>query len=123
MGGEMSKTILVVDDSCSIREVIDTALTREGYDVVCVDNGQEGLAKLDGRQIHLIISDISMPGMDGEEMVREVKKLSDYESTPICMLTTKADKERASKAQVTSLVVKPFRPPALVDTVSKLLAA
>ena len=122
----MNKTILIVDDSSSIREVVGAALRREGYDVVVAEDGRDALQKLDGRKIHLIVSDINMPNMNGIEMVREVKKLPDYKFTPICMLTTEAGQEamnEAREAGAKAWMVKPFQPPQLLDVVSRLVPA
>jgi len=120
----MSKTILIVDDSTSLRQVVGIALKGAGYEVIEAGDGVEGLAKLDGRKIHLIISDVNMPNMDGITMVTEVKKNASYKFTPIIMLTTESQdemKQKGKAAGVKAWVVKPFKPEQMLDAVSKLI--
>src|SRR6201986_2719270 len=89
----MKKRILLVDDSASVRTVAGIALRGAGYDVVEASNGQEGLTKLQGERIHLIISDVNMPVLDGIGFLKEVKKHPNYKFTPVTMLTTEARSE------------------------------
>lgn len=120
----MAKTILVVDDSASFRSVVGLALKGAGYEVIEACDGQDALAKLDGRKIHLIISDVNMPNMDGITLVSEIRKLPNYKFTPIMMLTTESQpekKEAARAAGAKAWLVKPFQPPALLDAVAKLI--
>ena len=120
----MNKTILVVDDSASIRSVLGIALKREGYDVITAEDGVDALEKLDGQKINLIISDVNMPRMDGITLVKEVKKLPSHKFTPICMLTTEAGQEMMNEGKMAGAkawLVKPFQPPQLLDVVSRLL--
>jgi len=120
----MSKTILIVDDSASLRQVVAIALKGAGYDVIEAGDGVQGLAQLDGRKIHLIISDVNMPNMDGITMVTEIKKNANYKFTPIIMLTTESQdemKQKGKEAGVKAWVVKPFKPEQMLDAVSKLI--
>lgn len=120
----MAKTILVVDDSMSFRQVVGMAIRGAGYDVLEAVDGQHGLSFLDGRKIHLIVSDVNMPVMDGITFAREAKLLPVYKFTPIVMLTTEAGpemKERGKAAGVRAWIVKPFQPTALLDAISKLI--
>ncbi|QIK36972.1 response regulator [Caldichromatium japonicum] len=120
----MAKTILVVDDSASFRSVVGLALKGAGYEVIEACDGQDALTKLDGRKIHLIISDVNMPNMDGITLVGEIRKLPNYKYTPIMMLTTESQpekKEAARAAGAKAWLVKPFQPPALLDAVAKLI--
>ena len=120
----MAKTILIVDDSASFRQVVGMALKGAGYEVVEACDGQDALTKLDGRKLNLIVSDVNMPVMDGLSFVRAAKQLPAYKVTPIIMLTTEAgeDKKAEGKAAgVRAWVVKPFQPPVLLDAVSKLV--
>lgn len=120
----MAKTILVVDDSASFRSVVGLALKGAGYEVIEACDGQDALSKLDGRKIHLIISDVNMPNMDGITLVSEIRKLPNYKFTPIMMLTTESQpekKEAARAAGAKAWLVKPFQPPALLDAVAKLV--
>lgn len=121
----MSKTILVVDDSSSVRSVVGIALKGAGYQVIEACDGKDALSKLGGARIHLIVSDVNMPNMDGITFVREVKKLPQYKFTPICMLTTETEQSKMQEAKAAGAkawLVKPFQPPKLLDAVSKLVA-
>jgi len=121
----MAKTILIVDDSASLRQVISIAVKGAGYDVIEGCDGLDGLKKLDGTKIHLIISDVNMPNMDGLTMVQKIKEMPAYKFTPIIMLTTEAgaDKKEIGKAAgVKAWMVKPFKPAQMIDAISKLIA-
>ena len=121
----MSKTILIVDDSPSLRQTVSIALKKEGYEVLESGDGKEALSKLDGKKINLIISDVNMPNMDGITMVKEIKKLPNYKFTPIIMLTTESGSSKmqeGKEAGVRAWVVKPFKPAEMLDAVSKLVA-
>ncbi|MCP4491859.1 MAG: response regulator [Gammaproteobacteria bacterium] len=120
----MSKTILVVDDSSSVRIVVKAALTSAGYDVIEACDGKDGISKLSGQKIHLIISDVNMPNMNGIEMVKEIKQMQNYKFTPICMLTTESEQSKMAEGKAAGAkawIVKPFQPPKLLDAVSKLV--
>lgn len=120
----MAKTILIVDDSASLRQVVKIALMDAGYDVIEAGNGQEGLQRLDGRKIHLIVSDVNMPIMDGITFLKNVKQHPSYKFTPVIMLTTETsdDKKKAGQeAGAKAWVVKPFQPPILLAAIAKLI--
>lgn len=120
----MGKTVLIVDDSASLRQVVSIALKGAGYEVLEGCDGKDALTKLDGQKVHLIISDVNMPNMDGIAFVKEVKKLPDYKFTPIIMLTTEsqeAKKQEGQAAGAKAWVVKPFKPEQMVTAVSKLI--
>ena len=122
----MSKTILVVDDSASLRQVVNLALASAGYDVIEAVDGVDALTKLDGRKVHLIISDVNMPNMDGITLVREIKQRADYKFTPIIMLTTESQEDKKAQGQAAGArawVVKPFQPAPMLAAVAKLIAA
>jgi len=122
----MAKTILFVEDSTSVRHVMNTTLTREGYDVILACDGQDALTKLDGSKIHLIISDVNMPNMDGLTFVRAAKLMPPYKFTPIIMLTTETQEEKMNEgkaAGVKAWIVKPFQPPQLLAAVAQLIQA
>jgi two-component system chemotaxis response regulator CheY len=121
----MSKTILIVDDSVSLRQVVSIALKGAGYEVIEAGDGKEGLSKLTGQKIHLIISDVNMPNMDGIAMVTEIKKMAEYKFTPIIMLTTESQdemKQKGKEAGVKAWMVKPFKPEQMLDAVNKLIS-
>ena len=121
----MAKTILIVDDSSSLRLVVKLALNRAGYDVLEAGDGKEGLAQLEkAGKVHLIVSDVNMPVMDGIAFVTEVKKHPRHKFTPVVMLTTEgqdAKKEQGKAAGAKAWIVKHFNPPQLLDAVSKLI--
>lgn len=121
----MTKTVLIVDDSASVRQVVGIALRGAGYEVLEGCDGRDALTKLDGRKVNLIISDINMPNMDGISFIKEAKKLTAYRFTPIVMLTTEsqeAKKREGQAAGAKAWVVKPFQPPQMLAVVSKLIA-
>ena len=121
----MAKTILIVDDSASVRQVVTIALKGAGYDVIAGVDGKDALAKLTGQRVHLIISDVNMPVMDGITFVTEVKKLPAYKFTPVIMLTTESQEDKKKAAQAAGAkawVTKPFQPPQMLAAVSKLIA-
>ncbi|GGY44118.1 response regulator [Bacterioplanes sanyensis] len=120
----MSKTIMVVDDSASIRQVVRIALNGAGYNVIEASDGKDALGKLTGDKIHLVISDVNMPNMDGISFVKELKKHPRYKFTPVIMLTTEAGKDKMAEGKAAGAkawVVKPFQPPQMLDAVSKLI--
>jgi two-component system, chemotaxis family, chemotaxis protein CheY len=120
----MSKTILIVDDSASLRQVVSIALKGAGYEVIEACDGADALKKLNGTKLHLIISDVNMPNMDGITFVTEVKKLANYKFTPIIMLTTESEESKKQQGQAAGAkawVVKPFKPEQMLDAVSKLI--
>ncbi|EXJ14951.1 response regulator [Imhoffiella purpurea] len=120
----MSKTIMIVDDSASVRQVVSIALKGAGYDVVDACDGKDALTKLDGRKLHLIISDVNMPNMDGISFVKQVKAHPSYKFTPVIMLTTESaadKKQRGQEAGAKAWIVKPFQPQQMLAAVSKLV--
>ena len=120
----MAKTIMVVDDSISVRQVVGMALENAGYEVIEAEDGQDALKKLTGTKIHLIISDVNMPNMNGIEFVKAAKQLSAYKFTPIIMLTTESGEDKKVQGQAAGAkawVVKPFQPAQLLNAVSKLI--
>jgi two-component system chemotaxis response regulator CheY len=120
----MAKTILIVDDSASLRQVVSMTLKSAGYDVIEACDGQDALGKLTGQKVHLIISDVNMPVMDGITFVREVKKNASYKFTPVIMLTTEATEEKKRMGQdagAKAWVVKPFQPQQMLAAVGKLV--
>lgn len=120
----MAKTILIVDDSVSIRQVVAMTLKGAGYDVVDACDGKDALSKLDGRKIHLVISDVNMPNMDGITFVKQMKTLPLYKFTPVIMLTTEAGDAKKAEGQAAGAkawVVKPFQPAQMLTAVSKLI--
>jgi two-component system chemotaxis response regulator CheY len=120
----MAKTIMIVDDSASLRQVVGIALKGAGYDVIEACDGKDALAKLDGKKIHLIISDVNMPNMDGISFVKAAKQLAAYKFTPVIMLTTEAGDAKKAEGQAAGAkawVVKPFQPAQMLAAVTKLI--
>lgn len=123
----MAKTILIVDDSASLRRVVEIALTGAGYEVIDASDGKDALnklAKLGGKKVHLIISDVNMPNMNGIEFVTAVKKDPAYKFTPVIMLTTEgqdAIKDQGRAAGAKAWIVKPFNPSQMLNAVQKLI--
>lgn len=120
----MSKKIMIVDDSASVRQVVGIALKGAGYEVIEGVDGADALTKLDGQKIHLIISDVNMPRMDGITFVKEAKKLPAYRFTPVIILTTESEEAKKLEGQAAGAkawVVKPFQPSQMLAAVSKLV--
>ena len=121
----MAKTILIIDDSASLRQVVQITLKGAGYDVVQAENGKDALAKLEaGAKPSLIVCDVNMPVMDGITFVKEVKGLPAFKFTPIIMLTTEAGEEKKLEGQMAGAkawLVKPFRPEVMLKAVQKLI--
>jgi two-component system chemotaxis response regulator CheY len=119
----MAQTILVIDDSTSLRQVVAMALQGAGYEVLQAGDGQAALALLDGRKINMAVCDVNMPRMNGIEFVKAAKALPNYRFLPILMLTTEsqeAKKEEGKAAGAKAWMVKPFSPASLLNAVSKL---
>ncbi|MGD8912640.1 MAG: response regulator [Candidatus Thiodiazotropha sp.] len=122
----MAKTIMIVDDSASLRQVVSIALKGVGYDTVEACDGKDALSKLSGQKVHLIISDVNMPNMDGLTFVKQAKQIPAYKFTPVIMLTTEAGeikKKEGQAAGAKAWVVKPFQPAQMLAAVSKLVTA
>jgi two-component system, chemotaxis family, chemotaxis protein CheY len=120
----MAKTILTVDDSASIRQMVVFTLKSQGYEVVEAVDGQDGLNKAKARQFNLVLSDQNMPRMDGLTMVRSLRALPNYRSVPILILTTESSdtmKAQGRAAGATGWLVKPFDPARLIEVVKKVL--
>jgi two-component system chemotaxis response regulator CheY len=120
----MGKTVLIVDDSASLRQVVGITLRGAGYEVVEASDGMDALTKLDGRKIHLIVSDVNMPNMDGITLVQTVKQLPGYRFTPVLMLTTESEdgkKAQGKAAGAKAWMVKPFQPDQMLAAVAKLV--
>ncbi|RUO31914.1 two-component system response regulator [Aliidiomarina sedimenti] len=120
----MTKRILIVDDSASIRQVVSTTLQGAGYETIEACDGMDGLKKLDGSKINLIISDVNMPKMDGISFVKELKANPAYKFTPVIMLTTESQEDKKAQGKAAGAkawVVKPFQPQQMLTAVEKLV--
>ncbi len=120
----MAKRILTVDDSLSILQVEQVVLSKAGYEVVQASNPEQALGMLDGTPIHLVLTDLNMPGMDGVALTRAIRAHQSYRLTPVIMVTTesRSDKKQEAKAAgATAWIVKPFGPDQLLAVVKKVL--
>ncbi len=121
----MSKTILTVDDSRMMREMLLLALREGGFNVVQAEDGVDGLDVLSRSEPHVIITDINMPRLDGYGFIEAVRRDDRYRSTPILVLSTESDAEkkaRAREAGATGWIVKPFRADSLIAAVNRVSA-
>lgn len=119
----MSTTVLVVDDSATVRQQVGAALTQVGFKVVEAGDGIEGKGQLDKGGIDCVICDVNMPNKSGIDMVEEVKQDIRYKSLPIVMLTTEGAPgliQRAKQAGASGWIVKPFKAEMLIAAVKKL---
>ena len=120
----MAKTIMIIDDSVSLRQVVAIALASAGYDVIEACDGQDALARLTGQKVHLMICDVNMPNMDGITFLKSIRVHPAYKFTPVIMLTTEAGEDKKREGQAAGArawVVKPFKPEHLLVAVSKLI--
>lgn len=120
----MGKSILIVDDSASIRQVVSMTLKGAGFEVIEACDGRDALSKLTGQRVHLMISDVNMPNMDGLTFLREVKSRAEYKFTPVIMLTTESAEDKKMQGQAggaKAWMVKPFQPQQMLAAVNKLV--
>ncbi len=120
----MSKVVLTVDDSPSIRQMVAFTLRGAGYDVMEAMDGEDGLNKAKGCGADLILTDQNMPRMDGLTLIKSLRSLPQYRTTPILMLTTESSdamKSAGRTAGATGWLVKPFDPQKLMDVVRKVI--
>jgi two-component system, chemotaxis family, chemotaxis protein CheY len=120
----MAKTIMIIDDSVSLRQVVGIALSGAGYAVLEACDGQDALRQLTGAKIHLMICDVNMPNMDGITFLKALRQNPGYKFTPVIMLTTEAGEDKKREGQAAGArawVVKPFKPEQLLLAVGKLI--
>jgi two-component system chemotaxis response regulator CheY len=120
----MAKTVLCVDDSASIRQMVKLTLSQAGYQVFQASDGAEGLAKARELSVNLVVTDLNMPVMNGLGLIRELRKLPAYKGVPIIFLTTESDpaiKLEAKTAGATGWITKPFQQEQLVGVVRKMI--
>ena len=117
-------SIMAVDDSASMLQMVVFTLKGAGYDVVEASDGQYALDIAKTRGVDLVITDVNMPRMDGITLITELRKLPSYKFTPLLMLTTESSpekKQQGKAAGATGWIVKPFNPEQLLNTVKKVL--
>ena len=118
------KTVMTVDDSASIRQMVSFVLKGAGYDVVQAVDGLDALSKLKGQELHFILSDINMPKMDGLEFTRRLRAMPEYRFVPVVLLTTESHPEKKQEgkaAGATGWIVKPFSPDQLLAVAKKVM--
>jgi two-component system chemotaxis response regulator CheY len=122
----VSRTVLAVDDSSSIRQMVKLALTAGGYNVVLAVDGNDGLAQARSFRADLVLTDLNMPGMNGLALIREIRKLPAYQGVPVLFLSTESTaelKQEARAAGATGWIVKPFQQDQLVAAIRRVLGA
>ena len=120
----MAATVLTVDDSASIRQIVGMTLKQAGYNVVEAADGQEGLDKARSGAFNLVLTDQNMPRMDGLTLVKALRGLPNYKTVPILMLTTESGDEMKAQgraAGATGWLTKPFDPAKLLEVMKKVL--
>ncbi len=120
----MSKKILAVDDSASMRQMVLLTLKGAGYEVVQACDGMQALEMARNGAVDLVLTDVHMPLMDGITLVRELRSLPDYKFVPMLVLTTESSQERkmeGKRAGATGWIVKPFDPPQLLATIARVI--
>ena len=119
----MSKKVLTVDDSKTMRDMVSFTLKSVGFEVMEAEDGRDALAKLGDASVDVVITDLNMPHMDGFELIRNLRAHTAHKFTPILMLTTEGDdakKQEGKSAGATGWIVKPFNPEKLVQVVNKV---
>jgi CheY-like chemotaxis protein len=119
----MPKKILVVEDNLDMRELVHLYLTREGFQVVTASDGREGLYMANAEQPDLIITDINMPGLDGLEMVKQLRTQPEFKDLPILVFTAFGivERDNAIRAGATRAADKPIEFESLIDEVKELI--
>jgi two-component system chemotaxis response regulator CheY len=120
----MSKTILAVDDSASMRQMVGVTLRAAGYEVIEACDGDEALEYARKHRVDLVLTDVNMPRMDGITLVAQLRTLASYHLTPVLLLTTESCPERkllGKQAGATGWMIKPFNPDRLLATLERVL--
>lgn len=120
----MSKLILTVDDSSSVRQMVAFTLKGAGYSVIEAVDGKDALAKAKGAAVNMVLTDLNMPNMNGIELIKALRAEPNYKFIPIVMLTTESQgdrKQEGKSAGATGWIVKPFKQEQLLAVVKKVL--
>ena len=120
----MSKRILTADDSASVRQMVSFTLKNAGYEVVEAVDGKDALTKLNGIPIHMVITDLNMPNLDGIGLVKGIRANPTYKFIPIILLTTESQESKKLEgrtAGATGWIIKPFKPEQLIAVIKKVL--
>jgi len=117
-------TILAVDDSASMRQMVSFTLKSAGYSVVEAVDGVDALNKAKAQSFDCVVTDVNMPNKDGISLIKELRALPNYKFTPMLMLTTESGmdkKQQGKEAGATGWIVKPFNPEQLLKTIKKVM--
>ncbi len=120
----MTKTIMTVDDSVSVRQMVSFTLKQAGYKVVEAEDGKDAVNKLKATSVNMMVTDLNMPNMDGIELIRQVRAQKEFKFIPIIMLTTESQAEKKQEGKsvgATGWIVKPFKPDQLLAVIKKVL--
>ncbi len=120
----MGRSILIVDDSASMRQLVTFALKDAGYEVIAAVDGKDALSKLNGTKVDMVVTDLNMPNMDGIELIRQLRSSQANKFTPVVMLTTESQstkKQEGRAAGASGWIVKPFNPDQLVTVIKKFV--
>jgi two-component system chemotaxis response regulator CheY len=118
-------SILAVDDSASMRQMVSFTLKSAGYNVVEAVDGQDAWEKAGGRSFDLVLTDQNMPRMDGISLTKKLRESPQFKSTPILILTTESSdqmKQAGRTAGATGWLVKPFDPNKLIEVIRKVIS-
>ncbi|MGR9114529.1 MAG: response regulator [Gammaproteobacteria bacterium] len=118
-------SILAVDDSASMRQMVSFTLKGAGYDVVEAVDGVDALNKAKSRKFDCVVTDVNMPNKDGIALIKDLRALPDYRLVPMLMLTTESGiekKQQGKEAGATGWIVKPFNPEQLLKTIKKVIS-
>lgn len=116
-------SVLAVDDSVSMRQLVSFTLSEAGFEVVSAVDGKDALSKAQSNQVDVVLTDVNMPNMNGIELIKELRQLPSYRFTPMLLLTTESadDKKAEGKAAgATGWLVKPFDPEQLIATINRV---
>ena len=122
----MSKTILTIDDSASVRQMVSMTLSAAGHTIIEAGDGAEGYSKAIAQPVHAVLTDLNMPVMNGIEFIRKYRQHPSSKGVPIILLTTESDEElkrQAKEAGATGWIVKPFKQDQLVAVIKKVTGA
>ena len=120
----MSKVIMTADDSASVRQMVSFTIRDAGYEVIEAVDGRDALSKANGQTIHMVITDLNMPNLDGIGLIRELRALPAFKFIPIILLTTESQAEKKQEgktAGATGWIVKPFKPEQLLAVIRKVI--
>ncbi len=120
----MAGTILIVDDSASMRQLVSFALKDAGYEVIAAVDGKDALGKANGTKVDMVVTDLNMPNMNGIELIKGIRSGTTNKFTPVVMLTTESQdskKQEGRAAGASGWIVKPFTPEKLLGVVRKFV--